>query len=36
MFEETGKWPYDFPELKEYPKANERATVSGRLLVNDR
>ncbi|XP_060184761.1 uncharacterized protein LOC132614352 [Lycium barbarum] len=36
MFEETAKWPYDFPESKDYPKANERATVKGRLLVNDR
>ncbi|KAH0695015.1 hypothetical protein KY290_023277 [Solanum tuberosum] len=36
MFEETKKWPYDFPQSKEYLKANERATVSGRLLVNDR
>ncbi|CAN4090013.1 unnamed protein product [Withania somnifera] len=36
MFEETKKWPYDFPESKDYPKANERATVSGRLWVNDR
>ncbi|KAM3280900.1 rhamnogalacturonate lyase-like [Capsicum chacoense] len=35
MFEETTKWPYDFPESKDYPKANERATVSGRLLVHD-
>ncbi|XP_027772542.1 uncharacterized protein LOC107016450 [Solanum pennellii] len=36
MFEETKKWPYDFPQSKEYLKANERGTVSGRLLVNDR
>ncbi|XP_018629377.3 uncharacterized protein [Nicotiana tomentosiformis] len=36
MFEETAKWPYDFPESKDYPKANERGTISGRLLVDDR
>ncbi|CAI9758171.1 unnamed protein product [Fraxinus pennsylvanica] len=36
MQKETQKWPYDFPSSKDYPQANQRGTISGRLLVRDR
>lgn len=36
MLIETGNWPYDFPVSKDFPFAEQRATVSGRLLVRDR
>ncbi|PIN05729.1 Rhamnogalacturonan endolyase [Handroanthus impetiginosus] len=36
MSKETKKWPYDFPLSKEFPHANQRGTIRGRLLVRDR
>ncbi|KAL3527466.1 hypothetical protein ACH5RR_012122 [Cinchona calisaya] len=33
---ETQKWPYDFPMSEDFPQADQRATVRGRLLINDR
>ncbi|KAI3462155.1 hypothetical protein Pfo_018818 [Paulownia fortunei] len=36
MSEETKKWPYDFPLSSDFPHANHRGTISGRLLVRDR
>ncbi|GFP94449.1 rhamnogalacturonate lyase [Phtheirospermum japonicum] len=36
MLEETQKWPYDFPSSTDFPRANQRGTISGRLLVRDR
>ncbi|XP_056687649.1 uncharacterized protein [Spinacia oleracea] len=35
MLKEVKSWPYDFPLSKDYPKANERGSVEGRLLVSD-
>ncbi|KAI5654691.1 hypothetical protein M9H77_31878 [Catharanthus roseus] len=32
---ETKKWPYDFPVSDEFPHADQRGSVSGRLLIND-
>ncbi|XAR73519.1 Rhamnogalacturonan endolyase [Bertholletia excelsa] len=36
MVKETQIWPYNFPVSEDFPKANERGTVYGRLLVRDR
>ncbi|KAK6154143.1 hypothetical protein DH2020_013782 [Rehmannia glutinosa] len=36
MSEETKKWPYDFPLSTDFPDANQRGTISGRLVVRDR
>lgn len=36
MLIETGSWPYDFPISDDFPYAEERGTLSGRLLVRDR
>ncbi|KAF1002549.1 hypothetical protein AG4045_001550 [Apium graveolens] len=36
MLIETESWPYNFPLSEDYPYANERGIVSGRLLVRDR
>ncbi|KAL3630435.1 hypothetical protein CASFOL_023419 [Castilleja foliolosa] len=36
MLEETKKWPYDFPSSTDFPNANQRGTISGRLVVRDR
>ncbi|XP_022884571.1 uncharacterized protein LOC111401185 [Olea europaea var. sylvestris] len=36
MKKETQKWPYDFPRSEDFPHANQRGTISGRLLVRDR
>ncbi|KAG8089166.1 hypothetical protein GUJ93_ZPchr0011g28882 [Zizania palustris] len=33
---ESSKWPYSFPESPDFPKASQRGSVSGRLLVRDR
>lgn len=33
---ETKKWPYDFPSSKDFPHANQRGAISGRLLIRDR
>ncbi|PIN23675.1 Rhamnogalacturonan endolyase [Handroanthus impetiginosus] len=35
MSEETKKWPYDFPLSRDFPHANQRGTISGRLLIRD-
>ncbi|KAL8476324.1 hypothetical protein ACS0TY_028844 [Phlomoides rotata] len=35
MLIETEKWPYDFPLSDDFPYAEERGIVSGRLLVKD-
>jgi rhamnogalacturonan endolyase len=32
---ESRKWPYDWVDGVDYPKAKERATVKGRLILND-
>jgi len=32
---ETAKWPFDWVRGVDYPHKNERATVSGRLVLND-
>ncbi|KAL0396467.1 UNVERIFIED_CONTAM: hypothetical protein Scaly_0095100 [Sesamum calycinum] len=36
MSEETKKWPYDFPMSVDFPRASQRGTISGRLLLRDR
>ncbi|GAB4839480.1 hypothetical protein Ancab_029004 [Ancistrocladus abbreviatus] len=36
MMEEVQSWPYSFPASEDFPKANQRANVSGRLFVHDR
>jgi rhamnogalacturonan endolyase len=33
---EIRAWPYCWPESPDFPKASERGTVSGHLLVHDR
>ncbi|KAK3118323.1 hypothetical protein QOZ80_9BG0697260 [Eleusine coracana subsp. coracana] len=33
---EVSKWPYSFPLSKDFAKASERGSVTGRLLVRDR
>ncbi|XP_028060841.1 uncharacterized protein LOC114264424 isoform X2 [Camellia sinensis] len=33
---ETQSWPYDFPLSEDFPHADQRGTVSGRLLVRDK
>ncbi|KAF7129191.1 hypothetical protein RHSIM_Rhsim10G0175200 [Rhododendron simsii] len=33
---EIESWPYDFPLSEDFPKAKQRGTVSGRLLICDR
>uniref|UniRef100_A0A0A9A2W2 Rhamnogalacturonan endolyase n=1 Tax=Arundo donax TaxID=35708 RepID=A0A0A9A2W2_ARUDO len=33
---EAGKWPYSFPESPDFPKADERGSIIGRLFVRDR
>ncbi|KAK4417081.1 hypothetical protein Salat_2533600 [Sesamum alatum] len=35
MLLETEKWPYDFPLSDDFPYADQRGTVTGRLLVRD-
>ncbi|KAM7463829.1 hypothetical protein LguiA_031950 [Lonicera macranthoides] len=32
---ETRSWPYDFPYSEDYPHADQRGTVTGRLQVRD-
>lgn len=36
MLSEVGSWPYSWPSSPDYPKAHERGSVSGRMLVKDR
>ncbi|KAL2521810.1 Rhamnogalacturonate lyase family protein [Forsythia ovata] len=36
MQKETQKWPYDFPRSKDFPHANQRGTITGRLFIRDR
>ncbi|KAJ8451741.1 hypothetical protein Cgig2_007224 [Carnegiea gigantea] len=36
MVKEVKSWPYDFVLSKDFPKANQRGSILGRLLVNDR
>ncbi|GAB2227505.1 hypothetical protein Droror1_Dr00009327 [Drosera rotundifolia] len=36
LMEEVESWPYSFPASREFPSCDERGTVSGQLLVNDR
>ncbi|KAJ4714593.1 Rhamnogalacturonate lyase family protein [Melia azedarach] len=36
MFKESAKWPYNFPQSQDFPKAYQRANVSGQLQVLDR
>ncbi|XP_051140620.1 probable rhamnogalacturonate lyase B [Andrographis paniculata] len=36
MLKETKSWPYDFPRSHDFPRANQRGSVSGQLLVHDR
>ncbi|XP_062203110.1 rhamnogalacturonate lyase B-like [Phragmites australis] len=33
---EVSKWPYSFPESREFAKASDRGSVTGRLTVRDR
>ncbi|XP_062183075.1 rhamnogalacturonate lyase B-like [Phragmites australis] len=33
---EASKWPYSFPESRDFAKAGERGSVTGRLMVRDR
>ncbi|KAI5654776.1 hypothetical protein M9H77_31963 [Catharanthus roseus] len=33
---ETKRWPYDFPVSIDFPHADQRGSVNGRLLINDR
>ncbi|KAL1566775.1 rhamnogalacturonan endolyase [Salvia divinorum] len=35
MLKETKKWPYDFPASTDYAHADQRGTITGRLLVRD-
>ncbi|KAL2498987.1 Rhamnogalacturonate lyase family protein [Abeliophyllum distichum] len=35
MLMETESWPYDFPISEDYPHAEQRGIVTGRLLVSD-
>ncbi|KAL9160710.1 hypothetical protein ABFS82_08G218400 [Erythranthe guttata] len=35
MLIETESWPYDFPKSGDFPYADQRGTVSGRLVVRD-
>ncbi|KAK4356335.1 hypothetical protein RND71_025306 [Anisodus tanguticus] len=35
MFIETENWPYSFPLSEDFARADQRGTVSGRLLVRD-
>ncbi|KAL3504971.1 hypothetical protein ACH5RR_034812 [Cinchona calisaya] len=34
--QEVQSWPYSFPASEDFPKTDERGSVSGRLLVQDR
>ncbi|XAR73520.1 Rhamnogalacturonan endolyase [Bertholletia excelsa] len=36
LFKETKLWPYSFPASKDFPKADQRGTVFGRLLLRDK
>ncbi|GJN13877.1 hypothetical protein PR202_gb00629 [Eleusine coracana subsp. coracana] len=33
---EIGKWPYSFPQSKDYAKASDRGSITGKLMVRDR
>ncbi|KAG8641067.1 hypothetical protein MANES_13G102600v8 [Manihot esculenta] len=32
---EVESWPYDFPQSKDFPHSNNRATVEGQLIIHD-
>ncbi|KAL1566779.1 rhamnogalacturonan endolyase [Salvia divinorum] len=34
--QERKKWPYDFPQSPDFPDANQRGAIRGRLLVHDK
>lgn len=36
MLEEEQKWPYDFPLSADFPRPNQRGSVRGRLMVQDK
>ncbi|XP_044476132.1 probable rhamnogalacturonate lyase B isoform X2 [Mangifera indica] len=36
MMNQVQNWPYDFPASEDFPKFEQRGSVSGRLLVQDR
>ncbi|KAI7981604.1 hypothetical protein LOK49_Contig27G00004 [Camellia lanceoleosa] len=36
MLIETQSWPYDFPLSEDFPHADQRDIVSGRLIVRDK
>lgn len=36
MKNEVQSWPYSFPASEDFPQADQRGTISGRLLVQDR
>ncbi|GER47099.1 rhamnogalacturonate lyase family protein [Striga asiatica] len=36
MSEEIEKWPYDFPESRDFPRGSQRGTITGRLMVRDK
>ena len=33
---EVSRWPYSFPKSPDFPKAGDRGSVTGRLLVRDK
>ncbi|RRT53377.1 hypothetical protein B296_00049904 [Ensete ventricosum] len=33
---EVESWPYEFPVSEDFPKCDQRGSVSGRLLVRDK
>lgn len=36
MHKEIDSWPYSFPSSEDFPKADQRGAIHGRLVVNDR
>ncbi|GLT60576.1 hypothetical protein SLA2020_333370 [Shorea laevis] len=36
MMVEVQRWPYSFPGLEDFPKSDQRGSVSGRLQIKDR
>lgn len=36
MVQEVQNWPYSFPASEDFPQADQRGTVNGRLIVQDR
>ncbi|XP_065875155.1 uncharacterized protein [Euphorbia lathyris] len=36
MLIEVESWPYNFPQSEDFPYSDQRATISGQLLIHDR